>query len=156
MAECYFRHSSETREHTKAWDSLKEKVAEFGVHGHILIMGDFNAHTGIGEDITDAAGNILLRAADHMGLVILNHSSICKGTVIPKSGRYGEQPLYRDFVDKYQNAFAQWLLTASTLVAAGDDHQSTADSLERAFKPVSTMPLSKCSVASWLALPPAQ
>ena len=53
---------------------------------------------------------------------------------IPKSGRCGDQPLYRDFVDKYQNAFAHWLVTASALVAAGDDHQSTADSLEKSFQ----------------------
>jgi hypothetical protein len=79
VAECYFPHSSKTIEHTSAWKDIASKTKEFQEIGLVLIMGDFNAHIGLNNDVTDTAGRILRKFTTNLGLVIVNESSICKG-----------------------------------------------------------------------------
>jgi hypothetical protein len=80
-AECYFPHSTETKEHKKAWDELEDKVDEYRIIGHLLIMGDFNAHTGLDQSKIDTAGRLLLDRTDLLGLHMLNGTPTCTGSI---------------------------------------------------------------------------
>jgi hypothetical protein len=81
VAECYFPHSTETKEHKTAWDELGDKVDEYRITGHLLIMGDFNAHTGLDQSPVDTAGRLLLNRAESLGLHMLNGTPTCTGTI---------------------------------------------------------------------------
>jgi hypothetical protein len=80
-AECYFPHSTETKEHKKAWDELEEQADEYRIIGHLLIMGDFNAHTGLDLSPVDTAGRLLLNRVESLGLHMLNGTPTCKGSI---------------------------------------------------------------------------
>jgi hypothetical protein len=79
ICECYFPHSAQTRQHRAAWREISERAKEYGEVGHVVVMGDFNAHTGINGGITDAAGRMLTRNAAQLDLTILNGTDICDG-----------------------------------------------------------------------------
>ena len=81
VAECYFPHSTETKEHKKVWDELEEKSDEYRITGHLLIMGDFNAHTGLDQSPVDTAGRLLLNRAESLGLHMLNGTPTCTGSI---------------------------------------------------------------------------
>jgi hypothetical protein len=79
VAETYFPHSSKTSEHRAAWGEIREAVIAYRGLGHIVIMGDFNAHTGAcGDKTVDAAGRLMLKKVNQMRLHIVNSmSAVC-------------------------------------------------------------------------------
>jgi hypothetical protein len=79
ICECYFPHSSKTRQHRAAWREVSERAREYGEVGHVVVMGDFNAHIGINGGSTDAAGRMLLRTTQSLGLQVLNGTDLCDG-----------------------------------------------------------------------------
>jgi predicted secreted protein len=81
VAECYFPHSTETKEQKQAWDELEDKADEYRILGHLLIMGDFNAHTGLDQSKVDTAGRLLLDRTESLGLHILNGTPTCTGSI---------------------------------------------------------------------------
>jgi len=82
VAECYFPHSSETTKHKQAWDELESKADEYRLTpGHLLIMGDFNAHTGLDQSKVDTAGRLLLKRTESLGLHMINGTSTCTGSI---------------------------------------------------------------------------
>ena len=64
VAVCYFPHSTDTKKHKKAWKELEEGLDDFRHLGHVAIMGDFNAHTGLDASKVDTAGRLLLAHAE--------------------------------------------------------------------------------------------
>jgi hypothetical protein len=80
VAECYFPHSSETAKHKRAWMELEPKIDEYRLVGHLLIMGDFNAHTGLDQSKVDTAGRLLLDRTESLGLHMINGTPTCKGS----------------------------------------------------------------------------
>jgi len=60
VAECYSPHSTETKNQKQAWAELEPKIDEYRLIGHLLIMGEFNAHTGLDQSKVDTAGRLLL------------------------------------------------------------------------------------------------
>ena len=48
--------------------------------GHVAIMGDFNAHTGLDASKVDTAGRLLLAHAERLDIHILNGTPTCRGT----------------------------------------------------------------------------
>ena len=58
FGECYFPHSTNIRQHRLGWTEVAERAREFAEVGHVVLMGDFNAHVGLHGDTTDAAGRI--------------------------------------------------------------------------------------------------
>ena len=79
QCECYFPHSSKTRQHRAAWRDIHARVIEYKEIGHVVVMGDLNAHTGINGGCKDTAGRMLLRRSDLLGLKILNGTDMCDG-----------------------------------------------------------------------------
>ncbi len=79
-AECYFPHSTETKEHKKAWGELETGAADYRSAGHLLVMGDFNAHTGLDKSCVDTAGRLLLNRTESLGLHMLNGTPTCTGS----------------------------------------------------------------------------
>ena len=47
----------------------------------VIIMGDFNAHTGLDQSKVDTAGRLLLDRTECLGLHMLNGTSTCKGNI---------------------------------------------------------------------------
>lgn len=80
QAECYFPHSTETKEHKRAWNELEAGADEYRSAGHLLIMGDFNAHTGLDDSPVDTAGRLLLNRTQSLGLCMLNGTPTCTGS----------------------------------------------------------------------------
>ena len=68
ICECYFPHGGKIRKHRAAWREVVDRAREFGEAGHVVVMGDFNAHIGINGGIADAAGRMLVRKAQQLGL----------------------------------------------------------------------------------------
>ena len=81
IAVCYFPHSSDTKKHRAAWTELEEGLEELRLLGHVLIMGDFNAHTGLDEAKVDSAGRMLLTNSERLGLHMLNGTPTCRGSI---------------------------------------------------------------------------
>ena len=81
ICESYFPHSRKIEEHKIAWAEIMSLVSKYSLEGHIILMGDFNAHTGANGDPTpvDGAGRLLLRNVNLMQLCLLNTHPICKG-----------------------------------------------------------------------------
>jgi len=79
ICEAYFPHSSKIRKHRKAWQEIAVRVREYSENGHVVVMGDFNAHTGANGGSVDAAGRLLKRQAGELGLEILNGTQMCEG-----------------------------------------------------------------------------
>ena len=79
FCECYFPHSSKLRKQRAAWREISARAREFQEYGHVVVMGDFNAHTGINGGKTDSAGRLMLRQADMLELTILNGTDMCTG-----------------------------------------------------------------------------
>ena len=44
-AVCYFPQSSATKEHARAWKELSDGIDDYRILGHVIVLGDFNAHT---------------------------------------------------------------------------------------------------------------
>ena len=80
VAVCYFPHSTDTKKHKKAWKELEEGLDDFRHLGHVAIMGDFNAHTGLDASKVDTAGRLLLAHAERLDIHILNGTPTCRGT----------------------------------------------------------------------------
>jgi len=79
IGECYFPHSTKVRQHRLAWAEVADRAREFAETGHIVLMGDFNAHVGLHGDPTDAAGRMLLRRTRELKLRVLNGTDLCEG-----------------------------------------------------------------------------
>ena len=80
VAECYFPNSNESTKHKSAWKDIEDKVNEYRNLGHLLIMGDFNAHVGLDESKIDTPGRLLLSCLKKMSLNMINGTSTCKGS----------------------------------------------------------------------------
>ena len=83
ICECYFPHSKNIQGHKEAWEEIQNEANKLANEGHILIMGDFNAHTGLNGDHSpiDHAGRILLHNIDLLQLHLLNSLPICEGNI---------------------------------------------------------------------------
>jgi hypothetical protein len=79
LGECYFPQSSNLRKQRAAWSEVTTQATEFQESGHVVLMGDFNAHIGINGGKIDTAGRLLLRQAKSLGLEILNGTDLCTG-----------------------------------------------------------------------------
>jgi len=79
VGECYFPHSAKTRLHREAWKEVVERVREYSEVGHVVLMGDFNAHAGLNGGSSDATGRMLLSRSKELGLVVLNGTDVCVG-----------------------------------------------------------------------------
>ena len=78
VAACYFPQSSATKEHARAWKELSAGIEDYRALGHIIILGDFNAHTGLDDSKVDTAGRLLTSNVDNLGLQVLNDTDLCK------------------------------------------------------------------------------
>jgi len=79
IGECYFPHSTNVRKHRLGWIEVSYRAREYAEVGHVVLMGDFNAHVGLHGDTTDAAGRMLLRHAKELNLRVLNGTDLCEG-----------------------------------------------------------------------------
>ena len=79
VAACYFPQSSATKEHARAWKELSSGIEDYRALGHIIILGDFNAHTGLDDSKVDTAGSLLTSNVDNLGLQVLNDTDLCNG-----------------------------------------------------------------------------
>ena len=79
QCEAYFPHSNKTRQHRAAWREIAQRAREYAEIGHVVVLGDFNAHTGINGGKQDYAGRLLLRQAKELGLKVLNGTDLCTG-----------------------------------------------------------------------------
>ena len=80
VAECYFPNSNESTKHKSAWDDIEDKVNEYRNLGHLLIMGDFNAHVGLDKSKIDTPGRLLLASLKTLSLNMVNGTPTCKGS----------------------------------------------------------------------------
>ena len=78
-AVCYFPQSSATKEHARAWKELSDGIDDYRILGHVIVLGDFNAHTGLDDSKVDTAGRLLTSNVDNMGLQVLNSTDLCNG-----------------------------------------------------------------------------
>ena len=70
--EVHFEKSTDTAGHKKMWAKIRELVREYEDLGHVVLMGDFNAHTKANGDKTaDAAGRRFLKQVGKMGLHVV-------------------------------------------------------------------------------------
>ena len=79
ICECYFPHSGKVRQHRAAWREVSARASEYGEVGHVVVMGDFNAHIGVNGGSTDTAGRMMLRWTRQLDLHILNGTDLCDG-----------------------------------------------------------------------------
>ena len=79
VAACYFPQSSANKEHARAWKELSAGIEDYRALGHIIILGDFNAHTGLDDSKVDTAGRLLTSNVDNLGLQVLNDTDLCNG-----------------------------------------------------------------------------
>jgi hypothetical protein len=78
--EVHFEKSTDTDGHKKMWAKIRELVREYEDLGHVVLMGDFNAHTKANGDKTaDAAGRRFLKQVGKMGLHVVNNMAVCSG-----------------------------------------------------------------------------
>ena len=79
ICECYFPNNNNTRKHRDAWREISLRARDYGQVGHVVVMGDFNAHTGVNGGNVDTAGRMLLRKAKELELKVLNGTDMCDG-----------------------------------------------------------------------------
>lgn len=80
VGESYFPHCHKTSEHKVAWEEIELMVEKFRHLGHIVLMGDFNAHASMnGDHRVDAAGKLMQKRISRMRLHIVNGFEECKG-----------------------------------------------------------------------------
>ena len=81
IVECHFPRSTDTTGHKELWGRIREVVKDYEEFGHIVLMGDFNAHTRANGDKTeDTAGRRLRKEVAGMGLQVANFMAACEGT----------------------------------------------------------------------------
>jgi hypothetical protein len=82
----HFPKSDDATGHKDLWIRITALVAEYEDFGHIVLMGDFNAHTKAnGDEREDAAGRRMLVKTKAMRLKMVNRMKICEG----KFSRFG-------------------------------------------------------------------
>lgn len=73
VGECYFPHATNIQEHRKAWKETRDVVERTRNMGHIVLMGDFNAHLGMnGDHRVDSAGKLMKEQLNAMRLHVVN------------------------------------------------------------------------------------
>ena len=81
VIETHFPHSTNIKEHKNMWDKIKCLVDGYIEQGHVVLMGDFNAHAKAnGDDRTDPAGKLMMKRTKNMHMTSVNHMSVCKGS----------------------------------------------------------------------------
>jgi hypothetical protein len=80
VGECYFPHATNIQEHRKPWKEIRDVVERTRNMGHIVLMGDFNAHLGMnGDHRVDSAGKLLKEQLNAMRLHVVNGFKECRG-----------------------------------------------------------------------------
>lgn len=70
---CHFPISTDTQ-------GIKTLVKEYGELGHVVLMGDFNAHSKAnGEKLEDTAGRRMEKHLQQLGLSMVNKMAVCEG-----------------------------------------------------------------------------
>ena len=78
VIECHFEQSNHMSAHVKMWDTIQGLVEDYEKHGHVVVLGDMNAHTKAnGDRGEDAAGRLLTKRARDMGMVVVNQMGVC-------------------------------------------------------------------------------
>jgi len=79
--EVHFPQSTDAGGHKAMWAIVEPLVLEYKELGHVVLMGDFNAHTKANGDKTeDTAGRRFLRKMATLGLHVVNNMAACSGT----------------------------------------------------------------------------
>jgi len=78
VIECHFEQSNQMSEHKVMWDKIQALVGRYEQVGHVVVMGDMNAHTKANGDVReDAAGKLLTKRARDMSMVVVNQMGVC-------------------------------------------------------------------------------
>lgn len=78
--ECHFPKSDDSAGHVELWGRVNKLVTEYEEIGHIVLMGDFNAHAKAnGDERLDTAGRRMVANIKTMRLEMVNKMKVCEG-----------------------------------------------------------------------------